>query len=81
MRPGWADDREGVAKRGGEERPVVRLPRPLPQMNADTLDLLTLQAVMQHCSIETTKLYVNMAGKLKNAAPAIYVPDVLRAAQ
>ncbi|GAB4159918.1 MAG: hypothetical protein Tsb009_37230 [Planctomycetaceae bacterium] len=48
--------------------------------NAESMDLFELQQLMQHRSLETTKLYVGMSQKLKNAVSALKVPDVLRQA-
>jgi hypothetical protein len=42
------------------------------------MDLFQLQALMQHKSLSTTKLYVNMANRLTSAVSGLYVPDVAR---
>jgi hypothetical protein len=42
------------------------------------MDLFELQALMQHKSLETTKLYVGMSKKLKNAVSGLQVPDILK---
>jgi integrase len=54
------------------------LRRGFATMNAAGMDLFTLQKLMQHKSLETTKLYVNMVDRLKPAVAAIFVPDVGR---
>ena len=41
------------------------------------MDLFELQKLMQHRSLETTRGYVNMAGKLKKAIKKVHVPDFL----
>ena len=46
--------------------------------NAESMDLFELQALMQHKSLETTKLYVGMSKKLKNAVSGLQVPDILQ---
>ena len=45
--------------------------------NAEHMDLFELQKLMQHRSLETTRGYVNMAGKLKKAINKAHVPDFL----
>ncbi|HWB10919.1 MAG TPA: tyrosine-type recombinase/integrase [Pirellulales bacterium] len=52
------------------------LRRGFATMNAAGMDLFTLQKLMQHKSLETTKLYVNMVDRLKPAVANIFVPDV-----
>ncbi len=44
----------------------------------EDMDLFQLQALMQHKSLETTKGYVSMAGKLKRTVDGLNVPDVLK---
>jgi integrase len=46
--------------------------------NAENLDLFELQGLMQHKSLATTKLYVNMAEKLNRTTDKLAVPAVLR---
>ena len=46
--------------------------------NAEEMDLFELQTLMQHKSLETTKLYVGMTKKLNNAVNSLKVPNVLR---
>lgn len=46
--------------------------------NAEQIDLLTLQKLMAHKSLETTRRYVNLAKSVNAAAAAIKVPDILR---
>ncbi len=50
--------------------------RALATLNAQKMDLFELQGLMQHQSLETTKLYVNMASRLK-MIKGLYVPNVL----
>ena len=50
----------------------------LGMRNADSMDLFQLQSLMQHKSLETTRLYVNMANRLKQAVDNLKVPEVLR---
>ena len=45
--------------------------------NAEHMDLFELQKLMQHRSLETTRGYVNMAGKLKKAIKKVHVPEFL----
>lgn len=52
------------------------LRRAFATLNAQGLDLFTLQRLMQHKNLETTKLYVNMANRLKPAVAGLYIPDV-----
>ena len=44
------------------------------------MDLFELQALMQYRSLETTKLYVNMAKRLNKVVDGLFVPDVLKSA-
>ncbi len=46
--------------------------------NAEEMDLFELQTLMQHKSLETTKLYVGMTKKLKNAVKGLKVPSILQ---
>ena len=46
--------------------------------NAGKMDLFQLQALMQHKSLETTRMYVNMAGQLDTVVSELEVPDILR---
>jgi integrase len=57
------------------------LRRGFATQNAEGMDLFELQALMQHRSLETTKLYVNMANRLNRAVEGLYVPEVLRRAE
>ena len=41
------------------------------------MDLFEFQGQMQHQSLETTKLYVNMASRLNQTVKGLYVPNVL----
>lgn len=45
--------------------------------NAEHMDLFELQKLMQHRSLETTRGYANMAGKLKKAIKKVHVPSFL----
>ncbi len=54
------------------------LRRGFATQNAAEMDLFELQNLMQHKSLETTKLYVNMAGSMRKVVDALYVPDVLK---
>lgn len=42
------------------------------------MNLFELQTLMQHKSLETTKLHVSMVGRLNKAVDGLYVPEVLR---
>ena len=46
--------------------------------NAAEMDLFELQQLMQHKSLETTKLYIGMAKKLNRAVEPLKVPAVLK---
>ena len=48
--------------------------------NAAGMNLFELQTLMQHKSLETTKLYVSMVGRLNKAVDGLYVPEVLKSA-
>ncbi|HEV8066220.1 MAG TPA: tyrosine-type recombinase/integrase [Planctomycetaceae bacterium] len=56
------------------------LRRGFATLNAGEMDLFQLQALMQHKSLATTQLYVNMANRLAGAVKGLYVPDVARKA-
>lgn len=56
------------------------LRRVFATQNAGEMDLFELQALMQHRSLETTKLYVNMAKRLNKVVDGLFVPDVLKPA-
>jgi len=45
-------------------------------MNADSMDLFELQGLMQHKSLETTKLYVNMTKRRAKPVSNLYVPPI-----
>ena len=42
------------------------------------MDLFELQALMQHKSLETTRRYVSMAGRLNRVVETLKVPVVLQ---
>ena len=44
------------------------------------MNLFELQTLMQHKSLETTKLHVSMVGRLNKAVDGLYVPEVLKSA-
>ncbi len=46
--------------------------------NAESMDLFQLQSLMQHKSLDTTRLYVNMAEKLNSAVDGLKVPAILQ---
>lgn len=46
--------------------------------NAESMDLFPLQKLMQHKSLETTRGYVNMAGRLDSAVAGLKVPSILQ---
>lgn len=48
--------------------------------NAADMDLFELQKLMQHKSLATTQIYVNMANKLNAKVKTLYVPQVLASA-
>ncbi len=52
------------------------LRRGFATMNAGQMDLFELQQLMQHKSLETTRIYVNMASRLKRTTDRLFVPDV-----
>jgi integrase len=56
------------------------LRRGFATLNAADVNLFELQALMQHKSLSTTKLYVNMANQLNATVNKLYVPDVARRA-
>jgi integrase len=45
------------------------------------IDVFRLQALMQHKSLETTKLYVNMANSLQATVDGLFVPKLQKTAQ
>ena len=51
--------------------------RAFATLNAQKMDLFELQGLMQHQSLETTKLYVNMASRLNQTIKGLYVPNIL----
>jgi integrase len=55
------------------------LRRSFASTQAENLDLFELQRLMQHKSLETTRLYVNMAKRLKPTVQRLTVPDALAA--
>lgn len=69
-------DAAGVKPDGKPRYGFHDLRRAFATLNAAELDLFTLQRLMQHKNLETTKLYVNMASRLKPAVEGLYVPDV-----
>ncbi len=46
--------------------------------NAEEMDLFELQQLMQHQSLEATRLYVGISKKLINAVANLKVPSILR---
>ena len=54
------------------------LRRGFATLNAESMNLFELQALMQHQSLETTKGYVNMAKKLNRAISGLFVPSLPR---
>lgn len=48
-------------------------------VNADKMDLFQLKELMQHKSLETTRIYVQMASRLRQPIDQIEVPAVLMA--
>jgi integrase len=68
------------AGKGGRCYGFHDLRRGFATMNAEGMDLFQLQGLMQHKSLSTTKLYVNMANRLTGAVQGLYVPDVGRKA-
>lgn len=46
--------------------------------NADTMDLLQLQELMQHKSLKTTQIYVSMAKRLNQPVANLLVPEMKR---
>jgi integrase len=66
----------GVRDSNGDYYGFHDLRRGFATMNAATMDLFTLQRLMQHQSLETTKLYVAMAHRLRPAIEGLYVPQL-----
>lgn len=67
---------------GGKKRYGFHdLRRGFATANAAEMDLFTLQALMQHKSLETTRGYVSMANRLKPAVHGLFVPEVKRAVE
>ena len=64
--------------KGGRWYGFHDLRRGFATQNAARMDLFELQDLMQHKSLSTTKLYVNMANRLTSAVSGLYVPDVAR---
>ncbi len=62
--------------KGGHWYGFHDLRRGFATMNAGSMDLFQLQALMQHKTLTTTKLYVNMANRLTKAVEGLYIPDV-----
>jgi integrase len=56
------------------------LRRGFATMNAGQMDLFELQRLMQHKSLETTRIYVAMAHRLKNVTDRLFVPQLKRSA-
>ncbi len=54
------------------------LRRGFATMNAGSMDLFELQGLMQHKSLETTRLYVNMAQRYTETVQRLFVPPNLR---
>ena len=52
--------------------------RAFATMNAQGMDLFELQGMMQHKSLDTTRLYVNMSQRLNETVKTLFVPPVLR---
>ena len=52
------------------------LRRGFATVNAASMNLFELQALMQHQSIETTKGYINMAGQLNKPISRLFVPKL-----
>jgi len=52
------------------------LRRGFATLNAESVNLFELQALMQHASLETTRSYVNMARRVNRAASALFVPSL-----
>ena len=50
-------------------------------MNAATMDLFELQALMQHRALTTTQGYVNIAGQLSKTVERLFVPSLHRIAE
>jgi integrase len=72
-------DKAGVSNCGknGGDFGFHDLRRGFATANAEHMDLFELQKLMQHRSLETTRGYVNMAGKLKKAIEKVHVPEFL----
>ena len=54
--------------------------RAFATVNAETLTLDALQALMSHKSYQTTQKYINMAQQLNRAVETLHMPDVPREA-
>jgi len=64
--------------KGGYRYGFHDLRRGFATINAGGMDLFQLQGLMQHKSLSTTKLYVNMSNRLTTAVEGLYVPDVAK---
>ena len=62
--------------KGGGRYGFHDLRRGFATMNADSMDLFELQGLMQHKSLETTKLYVNMTKRRAKPVSNLYVPAI-----
>ena len=65
--------------RRGARAGTGRVPRPATWVCHDERGIdgfVPVQALMQHKTLTTTKLYVNMANRLTKAVEGLYVPDV-----
>jgi integrase len=69
------------AGKGGGWYGFHDLRRGFATMNAETMDLFELQALMQHKSLTTTQGYVNMAKRLQKPVDDLFVPRVRRTAK
>lgn len=54
------------------------LRRGFATLNADKMDLFQLRDLMQHKSLKTTEIYVQMARRLQQPVDQIVVPDILK---
>ena len=63
--------------KGGKRFGFHDLRRGFATLNAG-IDVFRLQALMQHKSLETTKLYVNMARSLQTTVDGLFVPNITK---
>jgi hypothetical protein len=64
--------------KGGQWHGFRDFGRAFATVNRKNVDLFDLQTMMQHKSLETTKVYVRMDEEMEKVIQGLFVPDVLR---